>query len=88
MRTEDYLKFRHQERIKSDGWATSYYDIPNNVRDVDDLIVHFNLPWRIANILKACVRYGRKDGTTKLYDLNKILFFAEREKEHLTNEEK
>lgn len=88
MKTEDYLKFRQEERVTSDGWSTSYYDIPNHVRDVDDLIVYFNLPWRLANILKACVRYGRKDGTSKLYDLNKIRFFVEREIEHLTNEEK
>lgn len=87
MRTEDYMEFRNEEKqVKSDGWATSYYDIPNHVRDIDDLIVHFCLPWRLANILKACVRYGKKAGTSKLYDINKILFFAEREKEHLTKD--
>jgi hypothetical protein len=70
--------------IKSDGWATSYYDIPDTVKDVDDLIVHFKLNWHMANILKACIRYGRKSGVTKEYDLNKMKFMIDREKANIT----
>lgn len=74
------------DSIKSDGWETSYYDIPDKVKDVDDLIVHFGLNWHIANILKACLRYGKKEGVTKGYDLNKIDFMLHRERKNLTNE--
>lgn len=73
------------KKIKSDGWATSYYDIPASVKDVDDLIMHFNLNWHMANIVKAAIRYGRKEGISKGYDLNKILFMAEREKEYIND---
>jgi hypothetical protein len=70
-------------KVKSTGWETSYYDIPAEVKDVDDLIVHFNLNWHMANILKAAIRYGRKDGTSKEYDLNKIDFMSKRERKHI-----
>jgi hypothetical protein len=72
------------EAVKSDGWETSYYDIPDTVKDIDDLIVYFGLNWHMANILKAAVRYGKKEGVTKQYDLNKIKFMVEREEKHNT----
>jgi hypothetical protein len=65
---------RDEGLIKSDGWETSYYDIPAAVKDVDDM----------ANILKACLRYGNKEGTSKEYDLNKIDFMSKRERENIT----
>jgi len=33
----------------------------------------------VANIFKAAYRLGGKEGTSPEYDLNKIVFFAERE---------
>ena len=32
----------------------------------------------LGNIFKACYRFGEKDGAEKIYDLNKIIYFAER----------
>lgn len=87
--TEDLIKKDKAEearvaenlkKIKSTGWATSYYDIPDHVKDVDDLITHFKLNWHMANIVKAAIRYGRKEGVSKEYDLNKIEFMAKRER--------
>ncbi|MHA2351232.1 MAG: hypothetical protein ACXADL_16565 [Candidatus Thorarchaeota archaeon] len=75
---------RDEGLIKSDGWETSYYDIPAAVKDVDDIIIHFKLNWHMANILKACLRYGNKEGTSKEYDLNKIDFMSKRERENIT----
>ncbi len=37
----------------------------------------------IGNIFKACYRLGEKDGTSARYDLNKIIFFAQRELDRL-----
>jgi hypothetical protein len=37
----------------------------------------------MANILKAAIRYGRKDGTSKEYDLNKIDFMSKRERKYI-----
>ncbi len=68
---------------KSNGGSTDYYQIPVGTRDLDDLIDLKGMSFRMANIFKACFRFGQKDGTSKLYDLNKIIFFAEREREKL-----
>ncbi|MGH0328704.1 hypothetical protein [Sinorhizobium meliloti] len=65
--------------IKSDGGSSSYYLIPNGARDLLDLIEHKRMEFGIGNIFKACYRLGEKDGTSKRYDLNKIIFFAQRE---------
>lgn len=80
---EELLLKERSDRIVSDGWSSSYYDIPEHVRDLDDLIVYLGLSWHVANIMKACFRIGRKDGTSDLYDINKILWFAKRSKENL-----
>ena len=70
-------------QIKSDGGSSSYYFLPKGCVDLDDIIVKKNMPWHIANIFKACYRYGEKAGHDELYDANKILWFIQRELEHL-----
>ncbi|WP_179295903.1 hypothetical protein [Mesorhizobium sp. WSM4312] len=44
-----------------------------------DLIEHKRMGFSIGNIFKACYRLGSKDGTTRAYDLRKIIYFAQRE---------
>ena len=73
-------------KIKSDGGSSDYYNIPEGSRDIQDLIDYKNMRFSIGNIFKACYRYGEKDGTSQLYDLNKIIFFAQREIERLKSE--
>ena len=75
---------KEKAKITSDGGSSDYYKVPEGTRDVDDLITHKKLPWRIANIFKACYRWDEKEGNDALYEINKILWFAEREKEELT----
>ncbi|MDX0260512.1 hypothetical protein [Sinorhizobium meliloti] len=65
--------------VKSDGGSTSYYNIPDFAVDLGDLIEHKEMSFNIGNIFKACYRFGGKDGTSKRYDLNKIIYFAQRE---------
>jgi len=69
--------------VKSDGGSSSYYKIPEGATDLLDLIEHKNMEFGIGNIFKACYRLGEKDGTTARYDLNKIIFFAQRELDRL-----
>lgn len=73
--------------VKSDGGSTSYYSIPEYARDLQDLIEHKRMEFGLGNIFKACYRFGDKDGTSKRYDLNKIIFFAQRELARLDREE-
>lgn len=65
--------------IKSDGGSTSYYDLPGDADDIGDLIEHRRMTFNVGNIFKACYRLGEKDGVDDVYDLNKMIYFAQRE---------
>lgn len=71
--------------MKSDGSSTDYYRIPAGATDLIDLIEHKNMGFSVGNIFKACYRLGEKHGTDAMYDLNKIIFFAERMKKQIEN---
>lgn len=63
---------------KSDGGSTSYYELPPEARELNDLIEYKDMSFALGNIFKACWRLGEKDGTSRLYDLRKIRYFADR----------
>lgn len=69
--------------IKSDGGSTSYYEIPEGAKELNDLIEHKNMSFALGNIFKACYRLGEKADVDVLYDINKIIFFAERLKKQV-----
>jgi len=72
------LGLRSAATIKSDGGSTSYYGIPEGASELNDLIEHKGMSFALGNIFKACYRFGEKDEASRMYDLNKIIFFAER----------
>ena len=86
MKYEDIKKMGEIKKTKSDGWKTDYYQLPKTAEEIQDLIEYKNMNFAVANIFKAAYRLGEKEGTTEVYDLNKIIFFAEREKDRLTKE--
>jgi hypothetical protein len=61
------------------GWSSKYYELPEGAKEIADLIEHRNMNFNVGNIFKAAYRLGTKRGTTEVYDLEKILWFAERE---------
>ena len=66
--------------MRGDGGSTPHqYSIPSDAKELQDLI-------KYRNIFKACYRMGRKEGADELYDLNRIIFFAEREKKRIKKE--
>lgn len=76
------------KRIRSDGGSTDYYDLPEGVKDIGDLIEYKDMSFNLGNIFKACYRLGSKEGTEVLYDINKIIYFANRIKRQIENESK
>ena len=66
--------------MKNNGGETDYYDIPEGATTLQDLIEHKNMNFAQGNIFKAAYRLGEK-GT--IYDLNKIIYFAERLKNQI-----
>lgn len=63
----------------SDGGSTDYYQLPQGSKDLQDIIEAKDMNFSIGNIFKACYRLGEKQGTSREYDLRKIIFFATRE---------
>lgn len=70
--------------ITSDGGPSAYYDIPEKVQTLNDLIEHKSYAhwggdsWHLANIFKAIWRWGIKSGVDKTYDARKIIYSAAR----------
>ena len=71
----------------SDGGSTpKQYAIPEWAKDLQDLIEYRNMNFAIGNIFKACYRLGLKENVDPLYDINKIIWFAKREKARIEND--
>jgi hypothetical protein len=67
--------------MKNNGGETDYYKVPEGTNTLQDLIEYKNMNFALGNIFKACYRLGEK--VDKEYDLNKIIYFAERIKNEL-----
>jgi len=59
------------------GSTPSQYSLPKDAKELQDLIEHRNMNFSIGNIFKACYRLGTKNKPE--YELNKIIWFANRE---------
>ncbi|CAB4124417.1 hypothetical protein UFOVP59_7 [uncultured Caudovirales phage] len=66
------------QKIKSDGKDSAYYNFPTDCTTLNDLIEYKNMSFAHGNIFKAAYRLGHKDGISLEYDLNKIIYYAER----------
>jgi len=64
-------------KIASDGLSTDYYKLPEHATELRHLISYKGMSKSRGDIFKACFRLGEKSGTDVLYDLNKIMFFAQ-----------
>lgn len=64
---------------KSDGSTASYYELPDNSKELQDLISHRDMNSQIGEIFRACYRYGLVEHSDKLRDAKKIKFYAEAE---------
>lgn len=72
-----------EKKVKSDGGSTDYYKLPAGATELADLIEHKKMDFNVGNIFKACYRLGEKEGNDLLYDINKIIYFAERLKKQV-----
>lgn len=72
---------------KNYGGDTDYYKLPKNSKMIQDLIEYKKMNFSIGNIFKATYRLSDETGDV-IRDLNKIIWFAEREKKRLLKEAK
>ena len=79
-----------QVKNKSDnnGGITDYYKIPVNAKMLQDIIELRNLNFAQGNILKAawCFNIGRHNSTNYERELNKIIWFCQRELKRIEEE--
>lgn len=75
----------YSEGKKVTGGPSSYYDLPfKDWITTNDMVEYFSIhSWKeysahMKEILKAIVRWGNKDGTTKEYDSKKIIYYGAR----------
>jgi len=68
------------------GSTPSQYELPADATELQDLIEYRNMNFAVGNIFKAAYRLGTKEGTSAEYDLNKIIFFAQRELDRIKGE--
>lgn len=66
-------------KVKSDGSTASYYELPAEATELQDLISFKDMNSQIGEIFRACYRYGKVDHSDKLRDAKKIKFYAEAE---------
>ena len=78
----------HQNEAHNNGGKTDYYDLPKGAKCCQDIIEWREMNFQQGNIFKVAFTFncGRHSGTDYRRDLNKIIYFAQRELERLTNE--
>lgn len=80
---KDFDYYFEDKTKKVTGGSSDYYKLPEGSKDLQDLIEHKNMNFALGNIFKACYRFGEKNTVDKKYDIDKILWFAERLKKEL-----
>jgi hypothetical protein len=66
-------------KIQSDGGSSGYYQLPKAAVEIQDLVEYRNMNFAVGNIFKAAYRMGQKAGNDELYEIRKIIWYANRE---------
>ena len=67
------------ESIVSDGSTASYYELPAEAKELQDLISYKNMNAQIGEIFRAAYRYGQSSHSDMLRDARKIKFYIDAE---------
>jgi len=84
---KDQIPTMEEELVISDGSTASYYELPTESYQLQDLISYKDMNAQIGEIFRACYRYGEVSHSGKLRDARKIKYYIEAEIERLTKEE-
>lgn len=77
------LRIPMDVKERSDGSTASYYELPKNATELQDLISHRNMNAQIGEIFRECYRYGRASHSDEMRGIKKILFYANAELKRL-----
>lgn len=67
----------------NNGGSTDYYKLPSGAIDLQDLIEFKNMNFAQGNIFKALYRLNDNHHSDAIRDLNKVVWFAQREIQRL-----
>jgi len=74
------------ETTQGNGGSTpKQYGLPEGAKELQDLIEHREMNFALGNIFKAVYRLGNCDHSDDIRDLNKIIWFAQRELDRRKN---
>lgn len=68
-----------KECNRSDGSTASYYQLPEDAKELQDLISHRNMNAQLGEIFRACYRFGTASHSDQLRDAKKIKFYIDAE---------
>jgi len=66
-------------KVKSDGSTASYYELPAEAKELQDLISYKNMNAQMGEIGRAWYRYGQVAHSEKIRDAKKIKYYIEAE---------
>ena len=69
------------------GSTPEQYGLPEGATELQDLIEYREMNFAMGNIFKATYRWGNCGHSDRLRDINKIIWFANREKERLLKDD-
>jgi hypothetical protein len=75
-----------QQRDNDGGSTPHQYGLPEEARELQDLIEYRDMNFAIGNIFKACYRAGTCDHSSMARDMRKVVWFAKRELRRLEGE--
>ena len=75
-------------KTSNDGSSADYYVLPENAKELQDLISYRNMNAQMGEIFRACYRYGQDHHSSRERDLKKIMFYAKAELERIEKWEK
>ena len=79
---------RYIKKVTSDGSTASYYELPENATELQDLISYKDMNAQIGEVFRESYRYGEASHCDKLRGIKKIMFYAKAEHDRILNLEK
>lgn len=73
-----FYDYMTKKPMKITGGSSDYYKLPDGATELQDLIEHKKMSFGLGNIFKAVYRLGEKPTVDEVYDLEKIIWFAQR----------
>jgi hypothetical protein len=81
------MEFTTTENFKmkqtSDGSTASYYELPPEAKEVQDLISFKNMNAQVGESFRSLYRYGESSHSDRLRDARKVVFYMQAEIERL-----